>query len=634
MGQLEELREKLYGREGESVAAERRRKPPLIVGKRSQSVSTRWGEERPGAAGQENESRPRIRTWLALFAASGAVFLVGAGLFVYFYLGARHREAEITIGGRDFAGAGEEVMIPITVRNISSASLEDAALAVSIPAGTLVKTETGFAAPDTPQITTYIGTLGAGEERTQEMTVRFFGRENDQKEIKTSLLYRPEKLAARFSASASKTFAISSVPLELSWDIPPRIDPDQPIHLTLRYASRGTAPFEDAWLKIDFPPGFTVSETTPKSDAEQAYWDIGTIEPGREGTVEITGSLGGGETRSLRAGLGSFNQFTKEWKPWRESVQDIAVSQSPFLLTVRVNGIHEGVMKPGGDAELTIQYANRSKVAVKNITLRASIDSPIADLTTIVATDGGIVEAGTNAIIWGPGGTPHLGEIAAGAVGEVRARVRTRSRPIMRSGADTNLTFRVRTTVDAPDIPREFAGARLSPDDLLTLKVATIGLFSGRAVYRSSPILNTGPLPPRVGQKTTYVIMWEARNFTNAIEHAEFRARVPPAVRWVGATYPSDAAVTYDAASGEVRWRIGRLPAGTGVISPALTAAFQVSIVPSGADAHKTPLLVSEATFSGKDSFTGEDISGRIDALTTELHDDTATQQSDWIVAP
>ena len=633
MGRLDELQEGLYGAaEDTELTGRRKRRFPLTpLGRR---VPSDWSEK--DEEGESLPARPMFsfRTSLFLLIGAAAIFLAGAGVFVYLYLGADRQEAQIVIGGRDFIEAGEAVTIPVTIRNASKAALEDVQLAIGVPAGTLIKNDVGFAPLGTPRMVEHIGTIAAGEVQTKEITVRFFGAEREGQNVEVTLLYRPERLSARFSFTSSKKFTIASVPLALFWETLPRIDPRQKTEMTLRYSSRSQIPFGDVWLRIDLPPGFKMESATPKAAVGELFWKIGTLEPGKEDKIVIMGAFDGmgGEVNALRAGLGFFDERTKEWRLWREATEEVTLSSSPFLLTTRINGMRDGVLTPGENAEVIVEYANRSAVTVRNVSVQARIEGSIADLASMTVASGGAFDARTGAVVWGPGGTESLRQILPGQSGELRFSFPTQKRPTMRTSADTNLTLRAHASISTPNLPQELAGAKLSPDDTAQLKVATIALFAGRAVFRASPIANSGPLPPRQGEKTTYVIIWEARNFTNAIENGELVARLPPNVRWESATYPGDADISYSESASEVRWRLGRLAAGTGVLTQSRTVAFQVSIVPAPSDIRKPLTLVHEADFTGKDMFTGQDIKARIDAFTTELHDDTATGPKDWYV--
>ena len=164
---------------------------------------------------------------------------------------------------------------------------------------------------------------------------------------------------------------------------------------------------------------------------------------------------------------------------------------------------------------------------------------------------------------------------------------------------------------------------------MLEFKVGTTILFSGRAVQRTSPIKNFGPLPPTVGEETAYTIVWEIRNFTNDLRDAEVRVPLPPNVVWKSVIHPNNQVIQYNSVANEVLWRIGMVPAGTGVLTPALVGAFQIAIIPAEADVDKPIFLSGESAFRSIDAFTGEQREATVGAFSTELRDDPAVSHDE-----
>jgi len=98
---------------------------------------------------------------------------------------------------------------------------------------------------------------------------------------------------------------------------------------------------------------------------------------------------------------------------------------------------------------------------------------------------------------------------------------------------------------------------------------------------------------------------------------AEVKAVLPPGVNWknVVSVGLGQSEPTFNANSSEVRWNIGVLPQGTGVLTPKYEASFQVSVKPSVVG--QTPTIVKDSKFSGTDSFTKEQIILNAPDLTT-----------------
>ncbi|MEK7066129.1 MAG: hypothetical protein AAB965_00985, partial [Patescibacteria group bacterium] len=73
---------------------------------------------------------------------------------------------------------------------------------------------------------------------------------------------------------------------------------------------------------------------------------------------------------------------------------------------------------------------------------------------------------------------------------------------------------------------------------------------------------------------------------------------------------------------GQIVWKAGDIPAGSGIVDQAREVSFQVSFTPSVSQIAKKPNLLSEATITGEDTFTGKDTGGTKKASTIELTND------------
>jgi hypothetical protein len=75
--------------------------------------------------------------------------------------------------------------------------------------------------------------------------------------------------------------------------------------------------------------------------------------------------------------------------------------------------------------------------------------------------------------------------------------------------------------------------------------------------------------------------------------------------------------VTYDPTTGKLTWNAGNVPAHAGTFSPARTLSFKVRLSASQAQVNQTPTLVKTIRYQAKDLFTGEDVSGGTEDVTT-----------------
>jgi len=119
---------------------------------------------------------------------------------------------------------------------------------------------------------------------------------------------------------------------------------------------------------------------------------------------------------------------------------------------------------------------------------------------------------------------------------------------------------------------------------------------------------NSGPLPPKVGEVTTYTIMWQVKNFYNEVKNARVKAILPLEVRLTGKIFPEDqtAKFAFDFQSREIVWELGDLEAGKGAAAPSAQIAFQLAFAPTISQIGQLATLINEAEVTGEDSWTGQ----------------------------
>ena len=90
----------------------------------------------------------------------------------------------------------------------------------------------------------------------------------------------------------------------------------------------------------------------------------------------------------------------------------------------------------------------------------------------------------------------------------------------------------------------------------------------------------------------------------------------------------------YDSAIREVSWTIPSVPAGSGVLTKASEAIFQIKVIPSSSQVNQDIDLLGNTIFTATDAFTGENISfSYLPVKSTQLTDKTVFA-GDGIVKP
>lgn len=631
MTKLEELESELYREEGKEDI-ESRQKKRFFLSPSQTNPPHSWKEPEETGGVRRSPLFERRATKIAIGVVLTLIASAGA-LFLFLYFGSRPQEVAMRVEAREEIESGETLTLSIPYENISRSPLRDVELTIILPRGTRVR-EGGNEYEAPARITKSLSDVVSGEERVEEITVRMFGKESESIKVDTILSYRPENVSARFTAEASKVFKVVRVPLGITWDVPETLAEGQEVDLLVRYSSNSRDTFSNLSLRLDFPPGFTFKDSNPKPSAENTVWNIGELKAGGSGVVTIRGSVTGeeGEIKTFRGGVGVYSFETREWTPYFDSFREAKIAVTPLWVEGRLGGAREATIDPGQQLRFSVRYQNNTPYPLKDVTVRTVIDGSILDLPTMTIGQGGVFDFESRSIVWGPANVEDLAEIPPGAGGSLSFSVNTKDTPSVKTSDDQKLVVRLSSHIEASGIPQELIGTDLKHDDVTEFKVNSKVIFAGKALYTYPPLPNTGPIPPKVGQKTTYAIVWEIRNFTNDLKNAEVKALLPPNVKWERVFIPANTSLTYTESSGEIKWKIGTVEAGRGVTSPALTTSFRISVIPSEVDIGKDITLLPGAILTAEDSFTGTKVEKSLPAFSTLIPADPVIKEGGIVV--
>ncbi len=647
MAQLEDLEKRLYGKETDAEL-EKRTLEHVILDKPPEHIPPFWKEKESSDASLEHRNLIRKKI-ITIIGAAGLVLLIGGGaVFAFFYLGIRGQEASVAIDDIGGVDAGGVVHIPVHIKNISRTTLKDVELTLIFPHNALL-IESGVETPAPPRLTRKLEDVPSGQDQIQEFDVRFFGKEGDVESVQASLRYRPENFQAIFLVKAERSVSIGNVPIHVFVESPETLSDGQDTDIVVRYTSDSEKEFNGLALRVQYPPGFTFVSADVAPSRDTNIWNVDALSSGETHAIHIHGKIKGqeGEIKAFQAGLGMLNIVTNDWQAYAETTREIKMAVNPLSVQGTLADSRDATITPGDNLSFLVKYKNNTAFTIKNATVRAFVedgyslsegavhssgDPNILLFETVASTDGGVFDQTSHAEVWSSGRVPALRELKPGDEGTLRFSILTRTSPVVHSELEKNLSVRLSSQIDASDFPHEFLGTKIGSSDRIDFKVKSKVLFVGKSLYRSAQMVNSGPVPPKAGKKTTYTIVWEIKNFSNDLHGAEVKASIPPNVTWEGSTAPSGVHIDFDQSSGTAIWSIGDVPAGTGVVSPTLVGSFKVGVVPSTSDIGKPVTLAGSSKLTAQDGFTNESIEQNVDALSTEVREDTTVMGQDWAV--
>ena len=175
----------------------------------------------------------------------------------------------------------------------------------------------------------------------------------------------------------------------------------------------------------------------------------------------------------------------------------------------------------------------------------------------------------------------RAGDFRSGARGRVSFNLATFPITAIRGNPLNNPTVKLTLTFKGKRLTDGRVSDKIELAMEKKLKIDSFMQLSNNLYYNSDTIPNHGPLPPKVGQETTYTVVWSVINAFNNINNAQVRATLPSYVKWLGKIYPENEKLSYNSDTGEIIWNIGELSAGQGYANPPKEVSFQIGLTPS-----------------------------------------------------
>lgn len=509
------------------------------------------------------------------------------------------------------ATLGEEIVYIVRWKNNSQARLENVSLFFELPKGSLSEDE------PKGRLTRRLQDIYPGQEQTLQFKARLFGREREVKEARATLSYNPKNLHARFEAETKGITIISFVPLNFELDLPSRTESEQQFSFALNYFSNSEYPLSDLRIKIEYPQGFDFAQATPQPIGENE-WNIGVLNRTQGGRIAVRGKLQGSlqEVKIFRATLGAWKEG--DFTLLREVTKAVEITKPQIQIAQLINGNTPTVVSPGETLHYEVSFKNVSERDLENLFLVAGLEGIAFDTTTIQAPEGGF-QQGDNSIVWEAKNIPRLRFLGRGETGKVEFWVKVRDSIEGFNPADKNLVLR--TKILLSDAKEEFE-----------VKVNSKLVIEQRAFYQDEVFGNSGPLPPRTNEQTTYTIIWQAKNFFNDVANAKVRSILPAGVELTGKVFPENSPLTFDSQSRELLWTTGDLLAGSGTFTNPTSVAFQISLTPQAGQRGESAPLLSDARIQGDDTWTVQTILSSAPPLTTALLQDSSFSPEQGIV--
>jgi hypothetical protein len=149
------------------------------------------------------------------------------------------------------------------------------------------------------------------------------------------------------------------------------------------------------------------------------------------------------------------------------------------------------------------------------------------------------------------------------------------------------------------------------------LKLVSAVIVKATAYYNSpqGDQLGSGPIPPQVSMPTNYWVFFNLNNIGNELGDLEVKARLADNVAFYDNKALSAGELSYDLERRELTWKVNRVEA----IQDGYRVGFELQLIPGENQFGLVPALLNNLSFSARDLYSQEKISGQLPVVDTNL---------------
>ncbi len=518
--------------------------------------------------------------------------------------------------------SGRPTTIRIPYQNTASVPILSLEVSVHVPES--FRFTSAEPAPiQTDPLSWTIGSVGAQERGEIVLSGMFVAEPGTVATVQAVTGYVPSNFRSPFEAIESESILIETSVFGVSVSGPERAVPGEEATYTIVTEHMEALTYDGMELRLALPTGFSIAHANPAPNVPGvAAWSIPTFAKDAPFRVEMTGAfasdVSGEQTLTAQVGTTLEDVFVAQG----EAVFATDVLASDLSLSLIVNGqAGDSIALPEDDITVNVSLDNRGEETAEMMTIELFVDQGLDRVN--LAERSGVPDGDVygNKINWDHSDLSRLKILPGGEDASIDLAI-----PMRDAGADRvvlRAEARVKT-VGGIEINRTIKSSAI------TMRIASDLSIGASASYfdaNGSPV-GSGPLPPTVGQTTTYRVTWTVANALNRVEDLVIVAPIPSNAQWAGLVSASSGTVTHDTVGNRVRWAIGSMDANG---APAV-AVFDMKATPTLADVGTFLDLLGAATATATDTATGATVTSTAPALTSELPDDPYAEDRGAVV--
>jgi len=610
---LEDLEKQIYKKDGQEQLNQDRvqNTPYSVYAKHNQAQTPEFKPFEEAELTFFQKNKKKITRFTIIL-----TIIIGIGLVIGFFYQLNlqrfsDKRVKLEITGPNQVRAGEEITYTLTYSNDNLVALKNSKITVEVP-NALIDSSLDILGQTKSEIREYeLPELAPRSKGEIKIKGRLIGELGSIHTMKATLNYMPTILTSSFDSKTEFATTISDSPIIIDIQAPLESVGGEVLNYIVTINNKGDNDLDNLELKLEYPQDFAfVSASIPASGNSKNTFNIPKLRSKGTYSVTVVGNLGGNqkEIKVLKAQIGESRQgaFTLY-----AGSQKATTLGSPYVDIVQT--VNPNIVSAGDTLSYTVKFRNNTQVKIGEGALRVQLDSKLLDLTKL-NTQGADFDSGTNTIIWRANTVPQLKTFAPNEQGEVSFTIPVKKIIPIENFQDVNYIIKTNVTFESDEVPTTLGVNKILQGNSSEVKLATRLIPKSSIFYTSkdSSIINSGPIPLKLSQSTTFTVNWEVQNLTNDVSGVMFKATLPANVTWTGKSLASNGNINYNEKTKEIVWNVDKVPSNTGLLRPLYRAVFQIAITPTINQVGKNPTLLNRIEYTGKDDFTNRDLSGSI----------------------
>lgn len=487
------------------------------------------------------------------------------------------RSMEFKVSGPANIISGDQITYTVNYKNLDVVKLERVELSVRWPSGFYFD-EATVEPLDSKGTTWRLDDLMPGENRTIEIKGQLVGQIDDQLTVLFSMGYQPENFHSDFKEKQTIDTKItdSMIKLEVQSVDKVLVGDEQQYNVVFKNLTK--QPIVDLYIDVLYPDDLIISQ--PDTEEEDSSADEETVEepnfaingdyfvvqlePEEEKVMTFSGIFGPDSKADQKLVVEVGNLHEQNFRRLTRIEKSIVVVNPQFNIDLKINGKETSqTVNWNQSLQYKLEVKNNSGTTITDAYVTALIDGNALDWDTL-DTVGKYEES---KIVWTSEEDESLSSWSTGESRTFTWGVDVVEEPLAERMIENIVKINIQGLGSWEQVSSPLI---LTVGESLKFNNGVYWDLGGRRV-------GSGILPPQVGEKTEYLVVWSLAEATGDFDKVVATTTLPPEVSFVSETDVQEGSLEFDESSRDLVWT---LEGFNDLITP-ITASFTINLEPT-----------------------------------------------------